>query len=189
MLSEENLQRLQFGIILLCILTGCTPQLRIAIVVLFTWAFGHILLRHFPSSPTFFRSAYKIYFILSFCLLAAYNDPFYENTFGRVLDIWFERSSLEPCVPGSGFTDWHETYRRRNKASIEEGLGTLRVLVGWTLFLVVAFVGAVVWRAVGGEEEEEKTTRSPGARVRLESVLDADFECAVRRMRLRKTFA
>lgn len=55
------------------------------------------------------------YLFLSLVALAITNDFFYEQTFGRFWDMYFARCTCDPDVPGSGFTDWHETFRRHYK--------------------------------------------------------------------------
>jgi hypothetical protein len=59
-----------------------------------------------------------VFVFLSFWLLAATNTLFYENTFGRCLDLFLTRDSYDPDTPGSGFTDWYETACRRHRYKI-----------------------------------------------------------------------
>ncbi|KAF2111766.1 hypothetical protein BDV96DRAFT_634547 [Lophiotrema nucula] len=46
---------------------------------------------------------YGIFVLLSGYNLSTYNDIFYENTFGRIQDLWFDRDPLDPHTPGSGY--------------------------------------------------------------------------------------
>jgi len=144
MLSILNKLRLFLSLVLIVILAAGSSELRIAVAILFSWALGHVLQRRF-ALPAGFRQAYKTHIFVSFWLLAAFNDPFYENTFGRLLDVFFERDRFDPDVPGSGFTDWHETYRRRHKDDIEFFWELFRAVIGWTLFLVVLVFFLSLW--------------------------------------------
>ncbi|CAN9392060.1 unnamed protein product [Alternaria alternata] len=103
MLSTLNKLRVLLSLVLIAIFAASSDELRIAISTLL---FGY-------------RQALNTYILVSFCLLAGLNDPFYQNTFGRLLDLFFERDRCDPDVPGSGFTDWHETFRRRKAYEID----------------------------------------------------------------------
>ncbi|KAF1842203.1 uncharacterized protein K460DRAFT_380120 [Cucurbitaria berberidis CBS 394.84] len=103
-------------------------ELRIAIGTVLSWALGHVVQRRI-SLPAGFRRAYLLYVFASFWLLAATNDIFYENTFGRFFDMYFDRDPYDPDVPGSGFTNWHETFVRRHRHGIAFAWRFLRFAV------------------------------------------------------------
>ena len=131
----QNKLDLFLSLLLTTLFSAGSTEQRIAMGTMSSWALGHILRRRL-ALPTSFRKAHNTYVFVSFWLLAAYNDPFYENTFGRVLDLFLVRDSCDPDVPGSGFTDWHETFRRRKAYGIELVWQFLRAMVGWTLVAV-----------------------------------------------------
>jgi hypothetical protein len=132
MLSTQNKTRLFLGLVFTAVLFAGTAELRIAVGTIFSWVLSHIILRR-SALPDDFRRVHNIYIFVSFWLLAAFNDPFYENTFGRFLNLFFERYQSDPDVPGSGFTNWHERFRRRNQYEIDLTWRFLRAAIGWTL--------------------------------------------------------
>jgi hypothetical protein len=135
MLSTQNKLRIFLSLVLIAVFAASSNELRIAIGTLFSWALGHILIRRL-ALPTGFRKAHNTYMIVSFCLLAGFNDPFWENTFGRLLDLFFDRYRYDPDVPGSGFTDWHETFRRRKAYEIDLVWQFLRAALFWSFVAV-----------------------------------------------------
>jgi hypothetical protein len=80
---------------------------------------------------------------------SATNDLFYYNTIGRLLDLFFTRDSYDMETPGSGFTDWLVTFRRRKTYQIE---GVWRIVSGffWMgVWLVGVFLMRVLCKVVG----------------------------------------
>ncbi|KAI2477174.1 hypothetical protein Ptr902_11247 [Pyrenophora tritici-repentis] len=136
-----NKLRLFLGMVLAVTIAASSQELRIAVGIFFSWALGHVLLRRF-AFPAGFGKAHNTYIFVTFWLLAAFNNPFYENTSGRLLDI-FTRDRFDPDVPGSGFTDWHETYRRRH-----EEVDSLLATIFWTLSLAFLALFVSLWRWV-----------------------------------------
>ncbi|RYN41745.1 hypothetical protein AA0112_g1880 [Alternaria arborescens] len=131
MLSTLNKLRVLLSLVLIVIFAASSDELRIAIGTLFSWALDHVL-THRLALPIKYRQALNTYILVSFCLLAGLNDPFCQNTFGRLLDLFFERDRCDPDVPGSGFTDWHETFRRRKAYEIDLVWQFLRAVFFWT---------------------------------------------------------
>jgi hypothetical protein len=116
-----------------------------------------------PSLKTILR------ILIAFWLLVAINTSFYENTAGRVLDIFLTRDPYDLETPGSGFTDWHVTFSRRHHTTIALAWGLLRLaiffsLAVFSLLLVIAFEN---WRAKQGPDIEvvyeylERTGEAP----------------------------
>ncbi|CAA9966465.1 hypothetical protein PTMSG1_09824 [Pyrenophora teres f. maculata] len=147
MLSTQNKLRLFLGLVLTVIFAASSQELRIAVGFLFSWALGLVLQRRF-ALPAGFRKAHNTYMFVSFWLLAVFNNPFYENTFGRLLDVFFKRDRFDPDVPGSGFTDWHETYRRRHKDEIDSFRQSLQDTIFWTLLAVFLVIFVLLWHWV-----------------------------------------
>lgn len=114
MLSPKNISNFFLSLALIAVFFLGSMELQIAVGTIFSWALGHVVQRR-VALPAGFRRAYLLYVFASFWLLAATNDIFYENTFGRFFDLFFDRASYDPDVPGSGFTDWHETFVRRHR--------------------------------------------------------------------------
>ena len=144
MLSLKTTARLVLSLVLILVFSLGSDELRIAAGTMVSWPLGLFVKRHF-SPPAAFGRVFHIYFFASFWLLAATNDIFYENTFGRFWDMYFERDPYDPDVPGSGFTDWRQTFRRRNRADIDFAWRFVRFavcsLLGFTsLPLLIPFV-------------------------------------------------
>ncbi|KAF2852278.1 hypothetical protein T440DRAFT_38955 [Plenodomus tracheiphilus IPT5] len=144
MLSQQTTARLLLSLVLTLIFTVGSGELRVAVGTILSWALGHIIFRRF-ALPAGARRAFHAYLLLSSVVLSATNDVFYEQTFGRVLDLFFERCSCDPDVPGSGFTDWHETYRRRHKYEIALAWRFVCFAISWiiglgALFVIIPFV-------------------------------------------------
>ncbi|CAN9082050.1 unnamed protein product [Alternaria sp. RS040] len=135
MLSMLNKLRVLLSLVLIAIFATSSDELRIAISTLFSWALGHVLI-HRLALPMRYRKALNTYILVSFCLLAGLNEPFYQNTFGRLLDLFFERDRCDPDLPGSGFTDWHETFRRRKAYEIDHAWQFLRAVFFWTFVAI-----------------------------------------------------
>jgi hypothetical protein len=148
-------------LVLLALFLACwtdTPDLRTATLTMTTWALGPILLTKF-SLPRWLRRAHALYMLVSSVALAATNDLFYYNTLGRLLDLFFWRDiHYAPDTPGSGFTDWAVTFRRRNAWQIEGAWRTLSNIF-WTcvvvavLFLVSVFIKLVTTPSANDEIE------------------------------------
>jgi hypothetical protein len=98
-----------------------------------------------------------IHILIAFCLLAATNTISYETTAGRVLDI-FRPDPYDVETPGSGFTDWHDTFCRRHRA-----WDVLRLVVffGIAVLSLLVVVLCEKWRAV-------RAKRIPGLDVAIE---------------------
>jgi len=147
MLSMLNKLRLFLSLVFIAVLAAGSSELRIAVCILFSWALGHAIQHRF-ALPDGFRQTYNVHVFVSFWLLAAFNDPFYENTFGRLLDVFFERDRFDTDVPGSGFTEWHETYRCRHKDEINFFWQLFCAAIGWTLFSVALVFLVSLWHWV-----------------------------------------
>lgn len=143
MLSTKTNVRILLGFILIGVFCKGSNELRIAVSTMCLWALGLIAYHRLPLSAGFLR-AHAAFVLASFCLLAATNDIFYENVFGRVFDIWFDRASYDPDVPGSGFTDWRMTFVRHHRYDIDLAWRFLRFAIlstvgFFTLPFAVAF--------------------------------------------------
>ncbi|CAO2648128.1 Nn.00g090500.m01.CDS01 [Neocucurbitaria sp. VM-36] len=132
MLSPKTIANFFLSLVLIAVFFLGSTELRIAVGTLSSWALGLIAQRRLPL-PAGFRRAFLVYLFVSFWLLAATNDIFYENTLGRILDLFFARCPQDPDVPGSGFTDWHETFARRHRDGIAFAYRFLRFAVCATL--------------------------------------------------------
>ncbi|KAH6858936.1 hypothetical protein BKA58DRAFT_414605 [Alternaria rosae] len=156
MLSPQNKLRIFLSLVLITIFTASSNELRIAIGTLFSWALGHMLIRRLSLSVSF-RQAHNTYTMVSFGLLAGLNDPFWENAFRRLLDLFFDQCQFDPDVPGSGFTDWHETFRRRKTYEIDLVWQFLRAALFWSF--VAVFVAVAVPLACWFATHESETTK------------------------------
>ncbi|KAI8937325.1 hypothetical protein NX059_006532 [Plenodomus lindquistii] len=115
MLSPKTMIRLLLSLVLILNFSVGSVELCVAVGTTGSWALGHIILRR-SALPAGHWRAFHVYLVLSFVLLAATNDLFFEQTLGRVLDVFFERCTCDPDVPGSGFTNWYNTVFRRHFA-------------------------------------------------------------------------
>lgn len=141
--------RLLLSLVLIIVIITGSNELRIAVGTVFSWALGHLVLRRL-ALPVSFRRALYLYIFASFWLLAATNDIFYGNTIGRFWDLYFERDTSDPYVPGSGFTEWHQRFRHRNADEIADAWYFLRLVVISTLVTIsLPFVIPLVhWQVV-----------------------------------------
>ncbi|KAG9192806.1 hypothetical protein G6011_11540 [Alternaria panax] len=156
MLSMQDKLRISLSLVLIAVFTASLDELRIAIGTLFSWALGHVLI-HRLALPIGYRQALNTYVLLSFCLLGVMNDPFYQNAFGRLLDLFFERDRFDPSVPGSGFTDWHETFRRHKAYEIDLVVQFLRAAFFWA-FVAISLLVAIPlahWLYANSNKETE----------------------------------
>ncbi|KAF1942770.1 hypothetical protein EJ02DRAFT_161345 [Clathrospora elynae] len=133
--STQTSAHLSLALTLAVVFLVGSTELQIAVGTLLSWALSHIALRRFGLLAAF-RRVHLAYVFVTFWLLVATNDLFYINTFGRTLDLFFARDSLDPDMPGSGFTDWHEYLRYRNRHGIEFAWHLLRSAVRWSLCAV-----------------------------------------------------
>ncbi|KAI4959208.1 hypothetical protein J4E86_002930 [Alternaria arbusti] len=159
MLSPQNKLRILLSLVLITIFAASSNELRIAIGTLFSWALGHVLIYRLSLSVSF-RQAHNTYMMVSFGLLAGLNDPFWENTFGRLLDLFFDRCRFDPDVPGSGFTDWHETFRRRKAYEIDLVWQFLRAALFWSFVAVFLAVAVPLVRWFTHESQTTKLERA-----------------------------
>ncbi|KAH7088059.1 hypothetical protein FB567DRAFT_330546 [Paraphoma chrysanthemicola] len=114
MLSPTAIVRLLLSLVLITVFSSGSNELRIAVGTIFVWALGLIIHHHLSLSHTFLKYHY-CFIVVSCWLLAAYNEIFFENVFGRFFDLFFVRDSFAPNTAGSGFTNWHETLLRRHR--------------------------------------------------------------------------
>jgi hypothetical protein len=135
--SQRLLRATILHLVLLSIARGGSNELRTATATIFLWALGLALHRRFSLSPAFLRLHY-LFVLVSCVLLAATNDLFYENTAGRLFDVWFERPSYDPDTPGAGFTMWRMTFCRQNRHELALVWALLRIVVIWGLVFVAA---------------------------------------------------
>ncbi|KAH7338537.1 hypothetical protein BKA66DRAFT_62275 [Pyrenochaeta sp. MPI-SDFR-AT-0127] len=156
MLSPKTVGRLLPSLVLIIVFVVGSIELQIAAATVLSWAIGFVAQSRF-SLPVGFRRVHLYYVFASFWLLAATNDIFYENTFGRFFDLYFARDPCDPDVPGSGFTDWHETFRRRNRDDIAFVLRFLRFAICSTLsFVSLPFIVPFVhWQVVAYRRSAE----------------------------------
>lgn len=147
MLSFNIIFNFLLGLVLSAVVAWGSEELRIAVGTVSSWALGHLLLRRFAALPAGFRRAFHAYLFVSFWLLAAYNDIFWENVFGRVLDLWFPRRGPNDC-PGGGFTYWVYIFRRRHAYEIAFACRFLHFAVRSVLaaVFVVLAVPLVHWQ-------------------------------------------
>jgi hypothetical protein len=143
MLSLQTIVRLFLSLVLIAVFLAGSYELCIAVATLLSWALGLIAHSRLSLSPTFLRRHY-FYILVSFWLLAATNKLFYESTAGRCLDLFFPQDKYDSETPGSGFTEWHETFSRRHRAEIAIAWSILcfaffAVLAMVSLPLVIAF--------------------------------------------------
>ncbi|KAH9871598.1 hypothetical protein J1614_005853 [Plenodomus biglobosus] len=139
MLSPKTIARLLLSLVLILIFSVGSGELRVSSGAIASWALGHTILRR-VALPAGYRQAFHIYVLLSFGLLAATNDLFFEQTVGRVLDLFFVRCAFDPDVPGSGFTEWHETFRRRHWSEVVLVFRFLCFAISWLVGLGTFFV-------------------------------------------------
>ncbi|KAI4943475.1 hypothetical protein J4E91_009385 [Alternaria rosae] len=92
---SRNKLRIFLSLVLITIFAASSNELRIAIGTFFSWALGHMLMRRL-SLLVSFRQAHNTYMMVSFGLLAGLNDPFWENPFGRLLDLFFDLCRFDP---------------------------------------------------------------------------------------------
>lgn len=160
MLSPQDELRIFLSLVLITVFAASSNELRIAIGTLFFWALGHVLIRRLSLSASF-RHAYNTYMMVSFGLLASLNDPFWENTFGRLLDLFFDRCRFDPDVPGSGFTDWYETFRCRKAYEIDLVWQFLHVALFWSFVAVFPAVAVPLARCFATHESETTKLERP----------------------------
>ncbi|CAN9163965.1 unnamed protein product [Alternaria alternata] len=108
MLSTLIKLRVLLSLVLIAIFAASSDELRIAIGTLFSWALGHVLI-HRLALPIKYRQALNTYIL---------------------------RDRCDPDVPGSGFTDWHETFRRRKAYEIDLVWQFLRAVFFWTFVAI-----------------------------------------------------
>lgn len=91
-----------------------------------------------------------------FAWLATDNYLFYEQSIGRVVDLFIERSFEH--IPGSGLNTWWFIYWRRNGERILNRIFWFRITVMWALIIGVVVVLLVVIPAIIEDEGKERIT-------------------------------
>ena len=141
MLSKATIVQLLGSLLFLSLIAFSDNDHRLAIIFPLLWVLGSYALtffQHHRHASTVNR-AFLVFVGISFLGLSAFNDLFYYNVIGRTLDIWFDRDPYDDEVPGSGFTDFYETFWRCNGQSIIDSLCAIRN----TILTISFMLGAI----------------------------------------------
>ncbi|KAF2791209.1 hypothetical protein K505DRAFT_207921, partial [Melanomma pulvis-pyrius CBS 109.77] len=111
-----NNMRLLMSFVLIYLFAVGGIELRLCLAAFLSWGIGGAILvvahRHHCRIVTFAK-VYAVFVAVSFLALAAFNDLFWYNMVGRLLDLVIARDPYDPDVPGSGFIDLCETFWQR----------------------------------------------------------------------------